>query len=37
VDTAYEARVDHADDKIARQGAGDQGLMFGFANTDARN
>jgi len=31
VDTAYEARVDGAVDEIARQGAGDQGLMFGFA------
>jgi S-adenosylmethionine synthetase len=34
VDTAYEARVGVADDEIDRQGAGDQGLMFGFANTD---
>ncbi len=31
VETAYEARVDGAVDEIARQGAGDQGLMFGFA------
>ena len=31
VDTAYEARVDGAVDEIAMQGAGDQGLMFGFA------
>ena len=31
VDTAYEARVDGAIDDIAQQGAGDQGLMFGFA------
>jgi S-adenosylmethionine synthetase len=31
VDTAYEARVDGAIDEIAQQGAGDQGLMFGFA------
>ena len=37
VDTAYEARVEAAsdlDDLIARQGAGDQGLMFGYACTD---
>ena len=34
VDTAYEARVESADDAIDKQGAGDQGLMFGYANTD---
>ena len=35
VDTAYEARVESlSDDEIGRQGAGDQGLMFGYANTD---
>jgi S-adenosylmethionine synthetase len=35
VDTAYESRVEQAsDDEIARQGAGDQGLMFGYACTD---
>ncbi|GAA5173917.1 methionine adenosyltransferase [Pseudonocardia eucalypti] len=34
VDTAYEARVESAEDQIARQGAGDQGLMFGYACTD---
>src|SRR3712207_697366 len=34
VDTAYEARTGSADDEIDRQGAGDQGLMFGYANTD---
>ena len=34
VDTAYEARIGDADDAIDRQGAGDQGLMFGYANTD---
>ncbi|MGH3569674.1 MAG: methionine adenosyltransferase [Pseudonocardia sp.] len=34
VDTAYESRVELSDDQIARQGAGDQGLMFGYANTD---
>ena len=31
VDTAYESRVDGAVDEVAQQGAGDQGLMFGFA------
>ena len=31
VDTAYEARIDGVDDELERQGAGDQGLMFGFA------
>ncbi|MGW4058584.1 methionine adenosyltransferase [Amycolatopsis sp. NPDC004747] len=34
VDAAYEARVHDVDDEIARQGAGDQGLMFGYACTD---
>ncbi|WP_285728522.1 methionine adenosyltransferase [Nocardiopsis sp. ATB16-24] len=34
VDTAYEARVDHEDDVLNRQGAGDQGLMFGYANRE---
>ncbi|MEN3302189.1 methionine adenosyltransferase [Pseudonocardia sp.] len=34
VDTAYESRVELSEDEIARQGAGDQGLMFGYANTD---
>ncbi|HUR13730.1 MAG TPA: methionine adenosyltransferase [Mycobacteriales bacterium] len=31
VDTAYEARVEGDADLLDRQGAGDQGLMFGFA------
>src|SRR5690348_6274500 len=32
VDNAYEARTgERSDDPIERQGAGDQGLMFGFA------
>ncbi|WP_431909255.1 methionine adenosyltransferase [Nonomuraea jabiensis] len=31
VNDAYESRVDQAEDELDRQGAGDQGLMFGFA------
>ncbi|OAA25923.1 methionine adenosyltransferase [Frankia sp. EI5c] len=31
VDTAHEARVEGTEDDLDRQGAGDQGLMFGFA------
>jgi S-adenosylmethionine synthetase len=31
VDTAYETRVEGETDELERQGAGDQGLMFGFA------
>ena len=34
VDTAYEARVEGGDDVLQQQGAGDQGLMFGYACTD---
>ena len=36
VDTSHEARTegDSAEDEIARQGAGDQGLMFGYASSD---
>src|SRR4051794_31492719 len=34
VDTAYEERVSASSDEIDRQGAGDQGLMFGYACTD---
>jgi S-adenosylmethionine synthetase len=36
VDTAYEARThaEQAEDEIARQGAGDQGLMFGYATEE---
>jgi S-adenosylmethionine synthetase len=34
VDTAYESRVESTEDEIDRQGAGDQGLMFGYACSD---
>ncbi|OXM62276.1 MULTISPECIES: methionine adenosyltransferase [Amycolatopsis] len=34
VDTACEARAGGEADEIARQGAGDQGLMFGYACSD---
>ncbi|MFF7779587.1 methionine adenosyltransferase [Streptomyces tanashiensis] len=34
VDTAHEARVEGVDDELAAQGAGDQGLMFGYACDD---
>ena len=36
VDTAFEARthLEEAEDQIARQGAGDQGLMFGYATDE---
>ncbi|GAA2020906.1 S-adenosylmethionine synthetase [Nakamurella flavida] len=34
VDTAYESRVDGNVDLLEQQGAGDQGLMFGYACTD---
>ena len=34
VDEGYETRVEGSEDEIARQGAGDQGLMFGYADAD---
>ncbi|MDA0565393.1 methionine adenosyltransferase [Streptomonospora sp. S1-112] len=34
VDTAYEARVEKGADALDLQGAGDQGLMFGYANRE---
>ncbi|MFF9301665.1 methionine adenosyltransferase [Streptomyces sp. NPDC014764] len=34
VDTAYEARVEGDDDELDRQGAGDQGIMFGYATDE---
>ena len=34
VNTAYESRVDGNIDLLEQQGAGDQGLMFGYACTD---
>jgi S-adenosylmethionine synthetase len=34
VDTAYESRVEAGVDPLDLQGAGDQGLMFGYANDD---
>jgi len=34
VDEAYEARVEGDEDELDRQGAGDQGLMFGYACDD---
>jgi S-adenosylmethionine synthetase len=34
VDDAYEERQDHSVDPLDRQGAGDQGLMFGYACDD---
>ena len=36
VDAAYEARVEGEQDPLDRQGAGDQGLMFGYACDETR-
>jgi len=34
VDTAYEARTEGADDQLGVAGAGDQGMMFGYATSE---
>ncbi len=34
VDTAYEKRVEGDEDELDKQGAGDQGLMFGYASDE---
>jgi len=34
VDDAFEERVGHSSDPLDRQGAGDQGLMFGYATDE---
>ncbi|MFF0478818.1 methionine adenosyltransferase [Streptomyces sp. NPDC004284] len=34
VDRAYESRHEGDEDELARQGAGDQGLMFGYASDE---
>ncbi|WP_283234645.1 S-adenosylmethionine synthetase N-terminal domain-containing protein, partial [Candidatus Protofrankia californiensis] len=34
VENAYEARVEGEQDELGRQGAGDQGLMFGYATDE---
>ncbi len=34
VDSGYEERAESSDDELDRQGAGDQGLMFGYACDD---
>ncbi|MDT7847436.1 methionine adenosyltransferase [Streptomyces justiciae] len=37
VDTAYETRVEGDEDELDKQGAGDQGLMFGYATDETPN
>ncbi|MEW2758870.1 methionine adenosyltransferase, partial [Streptomyces sp. NPDC048399] len=37
VDTAYESRVEGDEDELDKQGAGDQGLMFGYATDETPN
>ncbi|MFF5499776.1 methionine adenosyltransferase [Streptomyces aquilus] len=37
VDTAYETRVEGDEDELDQQGAGDQGLMFGYATDETPN
>ncbi|MEU9109779.1 methionine adenosyltransferase, partial [Streptomyces xanthophaeus] len=37
VDTAYEKRVEGDEDALDKQGAGDQGLMFGYATDETPN
>ena len=34
VDVSHEVRTESDEDELSRQGAGDQGLMFGYACTD---
>ncbi|HEU5223709.1 MAG TPA: methionine adenosyltransferase [Candidatus Lumbricidophila sp.] len=34
VDNAFESRAEHSDDHLDRQGAGDQGIMFGYATRE---
>ncbi|QNP65413.1 methionine adenosyltransferase [Streptomyces genisteinicus] len=34
VESAYERRIEGDDDELDRQGAGDQGLMFGYATSE---